>query len=224
MLELAAQKLPVGALVSVTGLAVDARYTGPQTGKSRTVTFRVVAPDELFREILLRQQAERSRFRKAIAVAEKLRTQLIGLDTPAEAAALAREHRGVQRETTRIANVLTESVTEMRLNALGGPEAWDLMETNVTKPLRALHDGLMTRQRDALDSLAKAADSQQVAEATSRQDAVIAEMNRVLKQMSQWDSFVDVLNQLNEIIKLQEQVRQTTEKLKDSETEGVFDP
>ena len=48
-------------------------------------------------------------------------------------------------------------------------------------------------------------------------------MNEILKQMSQWDSFVDVINQLNEIIKLQENVRQNTEKLKEKQTEGVFE-
>jgi hypothetical protein len=29
-------------------------------------------------------------------------------------------------------------------------------------------------------------------------------MQQILKQMSQWDSFVDVLNQLNAIIKVQQ--------------------
>ena len=40
--------------------------------------------------------------------------------------------------------------------------------------------------------------------------------------MSLWDSFVDVINQLNEIIKLQDNVKQNTEKLKEKQTEDVF--
>ena len=48
-------------------------------------------------------------------------------------------------------------------------------------------------------------------------------MQEILKQMSQWDSFVDVLNQLNEIIKLETNVRLSTEQMKKKQTEGVFD-
>src|SRR3712207_7195606 len=41
------------------------------------------------------------------------------------------------------------------------------------------------------------------------QEQIVARMNEILKQMSQWDSFVDVINQLNEIIKLQEDRKST---------------
>ena len=41
--DVAAMKLPVGALVSLTADATDDCYTGPQTTHSRTVTFRIVA-------------------------------------------------------------------------------------------------------------------------------------------------------------------------------------
>ncbi len=221
--DVAAEKLSPGALLSFTGRATYACYTGIQPGRSRTVTFRVVAPEELFRDILLRQQAERTRFRKSIAEAEKLRGDLSGLASPEAAVPLARQHRIVQREAARIGNALTESVTEMRLNALGGPEAWDLMENGIVKPLRELNDGLMTEQRDALDALGKGLEAQKLAEAGTRQEQIVSKMNEILKQMSQWDSFVDVLNQLNEIIKTQENVRQNTEKLKETQTEGVFE-
>ena len=49
-------KLPAGALLSLNATATDDCYGGAQTGASRPVTFRIVAPEELFREILLRQQ------------------------------------------------------------------------------------------------------------------------------------------------------------------------
>jgi hypothetical protein len=221
--DVGAEKVSPGAIVSFTSRATDASYTGAQTGQSRTVAFRVVAPEELFREILLRQQAERARFRKAIAESEKIRAGLNGLATPEAAGQLAREQRVVQREVARIATVLSESVVEMRLNALGGPEAWDLMEGKIVRPLRDLNDADMTEQRDALDALAKGLDPQKIAEAGTRQDQIVSKMNEILKQMSQWDSFVDVLNQLNEIIRLQNNVRQNTEKLKDAEAEGVFE-
>jgi len=50
-LELDSMKLPPGSLVTVNAVATDACYTGPQTNRSRLVAFRVVPPEELFREI-----------------------------------------------------------------------------------------------------------------------------------------------------------------------------
>jgi hypothetical protein len=220
--DVSAEKLSPGALLSFAARATDACYTGAQTGTSRTVTFRVVTPEELFREILLRQQAERSRFRKGIAESEKLRADLASLSSPDAASALARQHRLTQREVGRIANALTECLTEMRLNVLGGPEAWDLMENGIIKPLRTLNDGLMSEQRDTLDGLSRTVDPKRLAEAGTRQEQIVTAMNQILKQMSQWDSFVDVINQLNEIIKLQDNVKNNTEKLKEKQAEDVF--
>ena len=55
------------------------------------------------------------------------------------------------------------------------------------------------------------------------EDQIIAKMQDILKQMSQWDSFVDVLNQLNEIIRMQESVKVGTEGLKSKQADDVFD-
>ena len=54
-------------------------------------------------------------------------------------------------------------------------------------------------------------------------EKIVATMQEILKQMSQWDSFVDVLNQLNELIKLETNVKNSTEGLKRKQTEGIFD-
>ena len=222
--EVEVQKMALspGALLSLTGKAQDACYTGVQTAQSRTVTFRVVRAEELFREILLRQQGERARFRKALTEAEGIRDVLATVASREAAAAAASRHRLVQREAKRIATSLAESLTEMRLNALGGQEAYDLMEGSILKPLEALDKELMDPQRNALDKLGDANDAAKVTEATARQEQIVEKMKEILKQMAQWDSFVDVLNQLNEIIRIQEGVRKTTEQIKDKETEGLF--
>jgi hypothetical protein len=221
-LEVPSMKLPAGSILQVSAAATDACYLGPQTGTSRVITFRVVPPEELFREILLRQQGERAKFRKQIEESQKLRDALIAVTSAEQAQALARQHRAVQREVARIATSLAESVTEMKYNQLGGPEAWDLMDKNVLGPLKKLNDDLMTQQRDALDAL-KPETADSINQATARQDQIIKTMQDILKQMSQWDSFVDVINQLNELIKLETKVKENTEGLKKKQTEGIFD-
>ena len=110
----------------------------------------------------------------------------------------------------------------MKYNALGGPEAWDLMDKNVLAPFKKLIDDAMTQQKEALDAL-RGDDAAKVTEATVRQEQIVATMQEILKQMSQWDSFVDVLNQLNEIIKLETKVHQSTDQMKKKQTDGIFD-
>lgn len=222
-LNVASENLKPGALLSVAGRATDACYTGAQTGQSRAVTFRVVAPEELFREILLRQQAERAKFRKLIDEARKLRDALSTANAPESVNPLAKQHRQHQREAARVATSLAESLAEMRNNNLGGEEAYTLMENAIISPLRKLADGPMAQQRDALDALARAENPQQLSDAGTRQEQILAAMKDILKQMSQWDSFVDVINQLNEIIKLQEGVKSGTEKLRSTQEESVFE-
>ncbi|MGC4031966.1 MAG: hypothetical protein QM754_09580 [Tepidisphaeraceae bacterium] len=210
-----------GALISIAATAADARYEGPQVARSKEATFRVVTPEELFKEILLRQQGERAKFRKLVDSINALRQEVAAL-TPTTAATVARKHRDALRETERISNVLTETLTEMRLNALGTEESYGLMQRTVIDPLKAVAGGRMVEQRDALDAAATNGPSD-IAGLTTRQDRIIEQMNAILKQMAQWDSFVDVLNQLNEIIRLQEQAKQTTDRLKTKETNSAFD-
>jgi hypothetical protein len=219
--DVTALKLLPNTILSLSASAVDQCYQAPQTASSRPATFRIVAPEELFREILLRQQGERAKFRKQIDEATKLKESLDTLTSPQGGVALARQHRNVQREVQRIGTALGDSIEEMRLNGLGTPESYKLMQDNVLTPLKQMDTDLMIPQRDALDALSS--QTVKLDDISSRQDQIIAKMNQILKQMSQWDSFVDVLNQLNEIIRLQEGVKVGTEDLKTKQTEDVFD-
>jgi hypothetical protein len=222
-LDLAPLKPAVGALVTVYGRATDERYIGAQVGRSRLVSFRVVTPEELFRDILIRQQADRARFRKALEDAEKIREQLETLVSTDALAQAARQHRAVQREAARVGVSMSETMTEMRLNGLGGPEAYELMEKKILAPLKQLDAGLMTEQREALDGMVGSQEPKGLAEAVGRQERIVAQMRDILKQMADWDSFVDVLNQLNEVIKLQNQVKQSTEEMRRKDVDELFE-
>ena len=69
----------------------------------------------------------------------------------------------------------------------------------------------------------KFADADAKGEATARQDQIIDRMEQILKNMNQWDSFIDVLNQLNEIIRIENQVEKGTDQLKRKKSDDVFD-
>ena len=52
---------------------------------------------------------------------------------------------------------------------------------------------------------------------------VVARMKTILEQMSQWESFVDVVNQVAEVIKIQQKVLKATEDARESRTKEIFD-
>ena len=221
-LRLAGYELKVGDLLRITAAAEDNRYGGAQEGRSRVLVFRITAPEELFREVLLRQQALRSRFRKARVEAEELRDALrVYTGEPTQAKQLLSRHRLTQRAVWEVRRSLDDSAEEMRLNKLGGEESYELLRRYVLEPMGRLHDQAMTRQRQALESLAAQPDA--IPATLDRQEAIMADMDAILKAMNQWDSFIDVVNQLNEIITIQEEVRKFTEALQEKETERLFE-
>ena len=226
-IEVAKEKLAPGSFISLTAAATDDCYTGRQTNRSRTVTFGIVSPEELFREILRRQQAERIKFRKQLEEAEKIRDALSAAADARQVAEIGRRHRVLQLATLRITTALNESLIEIELNGLGSPESHALMQRNVLAPLKSLDDELIGPQTTALDGLTPSAgaapDAAKLHAALDRQEKIVGRMQAILKQMAQWDSFVDVLNQLDRIIKLETGVKNRSEKLEHKETQGLFD-
>ena len=123
--------------------------------------------------------------------------------------------------------MLNESLTEIELNGLGSPESHALMERNVLTPLKALNVELIGPQTAAMDGIAPAPGAapapDKLLAVLDRQDQIVGRMKTILLQMSQWDSFVDVLNQLDQIIKLETGVKDGSQKLQKKETESLFD-
>ena len=222
VLDVATLKLPVASLLQVTGIARDACFQGAQTGRSQTRAFRIIDEQELFREILLRIQLDRAKLRDVETKASALRDALFTV-TPAAARALPAKQRLMQRALLRIARSIDASAAEMRWNRLGSAQTHELLQTGVIDPLQALHDGLMPRQLDQLTHLATQFDTAEVDRAVETQEQVLVTIAEVLKRMNQWDSFVDVLNQLNEVIDLQSNVRDRSERLKNRLIDDIFD-
>jgi hypothetical protein len=220
--DLESLKLGPGDTVSTTAEATDDCYTGAQTARSRTLTFRIVSRTELFREILLKQQQLRARLRKAAEQAEALRQSLRSAALPDDSEELLRRHNLIQREVWQVLHGIEDSATEMRLNRLGGAETHEIITRTVIAPLERLHDDLLTRQRQGLESVRQpAAETQE--QLVGRQQEIVEAMSKVLKSMSQWDSFIDVVNQLTEVINLENLVRNKTEELKKKQFDSIFD-
>jgi hypothetical protein len=84
-----------------------------------------------------------------------------------------------------------------------------------------LKDELLRPQREALEKL-HAGDMTATDDVRAREDRIIDGMADVLKKMNQWDSLVSVLNQLDEVIKVQTQARNQALELKKKEEGDIF--
>ncbi len=227
--ELAALKLEPGRTLVITASAEDDCILGRQLTRSAPVVFRIVSSEELFREILLRQQQLRARLQKARDQADALTTKIPFAIASEDARDLARQHQVITREVGQVTQGLEATLLEMQLNKLGGEEAWDLISTIIIKPLRALGDTELPAQRQNLESLVQTP-GEGLDQISTQQQKIVADLDQILKNMAQWDSFIDIVNQVDAVIKLETRVRERTEALKKQaeelrkkEADSIFD-
>lgn len=220
--ELSNMTVLPGQTLAVTVAAEDDCYIGRQIAQSRKLVFKVVKEEELFKEILLRQQQLRARLRRAYEQMVDLHAKLKAADVAEDGPNLLRAYLLTRREIGAVARELEASVLEMRLNKLGGPESWDLIQVTVLTPLNRLQEQELERQKQALETFT-GRDPEPIEGVIERQQAIVDGLKKVLDNMSQWDSFIDIVNQVNSIIKIQEAVRKRTEELKEKQVESIFD-
>lgn len=214
----------VGTVLRFTGEADDRCARGVQTGRSGVLAFSVVSPDELYYEILIRQRAERAKFLALVDAAEKQTPILEGSPKAEEIVAIARAGQSAGRQMGQIAGRVADALQEMRLNQVGSPKSHRLLQDGVVEPLRALASGPMVQLQTSLQALASAPDGGPAKDEARRRHAeVVTRMKQVLEQMSQWESFVDVVNQVAEVIKMEQKVLEETEKARESRAQEVFD-
>ncbi len=211
--ELATLKLEPGRTLVITASAEDDCILGRQSTRSAPVVFRIVSSEELFREILLRQQQLRARLQKARDQADALTTKIPFAIASEDARDLARQHQVITREVGQVTQGLEATLLEMQLNKLGGAEAWELISTIIIKPLRALGDTELPAQRQNLETLVQTP-GDGLDQISTQQQKIVADLDQILKNMAQWDSFIDIVNQVDAVIKLETRIRERTEALK----------
>jgi hypothetical protein len=221
-LELADLKLEVGRTLVIAGVAEDDCILGRQSTRSAPLVFRIVKSEELFKEILQRQQQLRARLRKARDLADEQATKLPFVIDAESARLISRQHQVIAREVGQVAQGLDATVVEMQLNKLGGEEAWDLITTLIVKPLQTMTEIDLPAQRTSLEELVQKP-TEGLDEITEQQKKIVADLDKILKNMAQWDSFIDIVNQVDYLKKSQTGVLNQTEALKKTTQEEKKD-
>jgi hypothetical protein len=222
---LQADQPKVGTVLRFTAEADDRCARGAQTGRSSVLALQVVSPDELFYEILIRQRAERAKFLAALETMEKQTPVLAGKPSTDDFLRVMRVQHAASRQLDQIAGRVADSLQEMKLNQIGSPKSHRLLQEGVVDPMRALTAGPMSQSRSVLQALAGVGSSPGANREAARRlhDEVVTKMRAILEQMSQWESFVDVVNQVAEVIRMEQGVLKATEKARESRTQEIFD-
>jgi len=224
-LELRERALAPGTLLKLRGTALDNCTVGAQPGNSRWLSLQVVSSDELFYEILMRLREQRAKFNAATEASKEQTKALIALATPEEATNIARAQQVINRQVWQVANQLDAALQEMVLNDLGNPQARDMLQSGIISPMRTLHGDLLTRLRGGVDALSQqqTVSEERRVEAQDLSEQAVKAMQTILAQMAQWESFVDVINQLKQIIQRQDEVLKNTEEIQKKRTNELFD-
>ena len=224
-IELQAETPPIGAVLRFVAEAEDRCARGVQVGRSSPILIQVVSSNELFYEILLRQRAERAKFVTVLETAEKQTPLLASTPTADTYAGVMRSLHPGSRQLELTAGRIADTLQEMKLNQVGSPKSHRLLQEGVIDPIRALNAGPVAELRGVLLSLSGsgARTAANPEEARRLHGMVLTGMRTILDQMSQWESFVDVVNQVAEVIKMQQNILQSAEKARESRTQEVFD-
>lgn len=227
--ELSTLKLEPGRTLVIAVNAEDDCTLGHQQTRSAPIVFRIVKAEELFREILLRQQQLRARLQKARDQADAQTTQIPFAVTAEKARTIARQHQVITREVGQVTQGLEATLIEMQLNKLGGEEAWDLISNIIITPLQEIGGRELPAQRLLLESLVQTP-GDGLDEIGVQQKKIVADLDKILKNMAQWDSFIDIVNQVDAVIKSETRIQQQTEELKKQsdqlrkqEDDSIFD-
>ena len=129
------------------------------------------------------------------------------------------------RQVWQIAGQLEATLLEMTYNDLGSEQARELLASGIIAPMRSLHDEQLSKLRSQFETLAsqKAIKAEDRDAASKLQAEANTIMQQILDKMSQWESFVDVVNQLKQVIKSQNGLLETTEEMRKNIVKDLFD-
>jgi hypothetical protein len=220
--------------------ALPERFGGPGNGRSSRLEFRVVEPDKLLEELVLRHRAVRDNFHHAIRRQVEARGKTLGArkrlealhddDPPAAVRTLLADSgklQGVVGEgCTKAADQLAAINQEMRNNRLGNEDDLQAIELNVISPLRALAGDAeqTTAELEATPEIRDAAALGTAAERIDRtQQRLHERMEAVLAEMEEIGTRQEVYQKLQRILGISRDLLSRIRRLAERETEGVFD-
>jgi hypothetical protein len=235
-IELGPLQLSPGAFLALHAFAKDNAQPEAHEGKSDTVTLKVVTLEELFNDLLRRQQEQRMLFEELIKREKRLRDRFLDLrddppSTPDELAVQLESQGQDQREIARrvhaIERAMTQVLDEMYYNRLYDPARVLDLRNQVVRALQNLREKTMANHALLLDESARRADSLSlggvdgdgIAEGYAR---VIRAMEAMLARMHKVEGFTEIVETVRSILKAQGEIEEKTRQKYEDVLRDIF--
>ncbi|MHC4957212.1 MAG: hypothetical protein ACYTGN_02470, partial [Planctomycetota bacterium] len=235
-IEISTLKVKPGAFLVFTAYAKDNAQPEAHEGKSDQVTVKVVTLEELFSELLRRQQEQRTLFEELIKKEKRLRDRFRDLrdnepPSPAELRISITSQGQTQREIARrvraIERAMTQILDEMMNNRIYVQSRIAELRRKVVRSMVNLRAVVMAQHAKDLDVFANRAeqvsltgdDGTAIDEGYGR---VLAAMNKVLAQMVKVEGFTEIVERMRGILKLHGTVRDETRRKYEAVMAEIF--
>jgi len=235
--EISSLKVKPGAFLIMTAFAKDNARPEPHEGKSDQVTVKVVTLEELFSELLRRQQEQRALFEELIKKEKRLRDRFRDLrDNPPSAPAelrvsvdsQAQTQREIARRVRAIERSMGQILDEMMNNRIYVRARIAELRRKVVRALSQLREVTMAEHARSLDAFADRAENVSLTgddgtAVESGYGRVIGAMNRVLAQMVRVEGFTEIVERMRAILKLHASIREETRRKYEKVMREIFD-
>lgn len=205
--------------------------SGPNLGRSANIALRVVSREELLAELNRREQEYRQEFERLIRAQEELYSEMLSLSGPARTVEpsrdrlkgynlLARRQRDHAGRANSIRMQFEQVLSEVQVNGLSSATVESRLGGGIIEPLGSLVRARIPAAAERLDALAREAMPEGIQAAKAAQEALLAEMNRILANMQQWEGFQEAVGLLREVLKMQGNLNKEIEQRLEEEIFG----
>ena len=205
---------------------------GPNVGKASPQAFRVVSEDELLAELHRLEQEYRQDFERVLKRQEELYADLLTMSQgpdpnaeqdarPEQFARLARRQRDQAGRLNTLRMQFDRILSELRINQLSDAEVERRLGDGVIEPMgRLVREGMPTAG-ERLTDLSREETPPRMEDARAAQDALVADMRAILASMRKWEHFQEAVILLRDVLKMQRQLMNETEKRIEDEIIGT---
>lgn len=209
------------------------RSPASHVGESPQYTYRIVTPEELAAELSRRESEWRREFEQIIKAQEQLNLRVAELLTasaaeaasPTVIARLGQEARSQRQQAGRmrtVARQFEQILGEMEVNQLASAAIRRRLDTGVIAPMRTLVDEDVPAAADLLEQLRTHYDAAGAESLTDAQTQITRSMYAILANMLKWEGYDEAVSLLRDIIRLQGDLNQDTQRRLQEEIEKLL--
>lgn len=211
----------------------SAPLTPPNLGVSGGYTLRVVTAEDLSAELARRENEWRREFEQVIKSQEQLKArlkELLAVSSADRASATVASRLNSERRTQRqqasrlrtIGRQFEQILAEMEVNQLANAMIRRRLGSGVIVPMRKLAAEDIPAAADMVDALRAQFDETSAARVQESQTQLIRQMYAILANMLKWEGYDEAVSLLRDIIRLQGDLNEDTQKQLQEEIDSLF--